>query len=174
MDVGFLKPPQGELFRKLASVLAGVDADIDALEAIANLKYIAKSLGANFNEELSSHKLSEGKLICLICILIEDIQEQEALSPSDLADRVGVTRATITGLIDGMERDGYIERRRASRDRRAITLHLSEGGRNVLKELLPSYSRMVAAILEPLTTEEKRQLVHLLGKIDLKRALPTE
>ncbi|MGW9114628.1 MarR family transcriptional regulator [Microbacterium sp. NPDC055683] len=42
------------------------------------------------------------------------------LAPGDLARELGLSTASITGLLDGLERAGYVERRRHPTDRRRL------------------------------------------------------
>ena len=70
---------------------------------------------------LTPHQLSEGKFVLLF--LRHD--RPEALLPHELAERAGFTRATITGLLDGLERGGFLARHDDIEDRRNISMHLS-------------------------------------------------
>ena len=71
-------------------------------------------------------------------------------SPSEIAEHIGVTRATITGLLDGLERDGFLERRQDSRDRRALTIHLTGKTHRFLDEYLPEQARRINALMADL------------------------
>lgn len=44
------------------------------------------------------------------------------LSPSELARRTGIHRATVTGILDRLERDGWVRRERDEEDRRAVVV----------------------------------------------------
>ncbi len=86
-------------------------------------------------------------------------------TPAELADMAGVTRATMTGLVETLERDGFVRREPAPGDRRMMSVHLTPRGETLLKELLPPHFRLMGAIMAPLTHEERKQLVRLLAKI---------
>lgn len=45
-----------------------------------------------------------------------------SMTPSELARRTGVHAATMTGILNRLERDGWIVRERAEHDRRAVRL----------------------------------------------------
>lgn len=92
-------------------------------------------------------------------------QEPVALSPADIAERAGVTRATITGLIDTLERDGFVLRKPAEHDRRMMTVSLTPAGKAFMASLLPGYFQRVATIMRGLSEDERRTLVKLLLKI---------
>ncbi|HUQ40356.1 MAG TPA: MarR family transcriptional regulator [Acidimicrobiales bacterium] len=51
----------------------------------------------------------------------------------ELASRAAVSRPTLTSLIDGLEKEGLVERLRVSGDRRGINLRLTDAGKNALR-----------------------------------------
>ncbi len=67
------------------------------------------------------------------------------LSPSALARRAGLHPATLTGILDRLERGGWISRARDPADRRGVLLHV-ERARGA--ELLGLYSGMNSAMDE--------------------------
>src|SRR3954447_12637478 len=83
---------------------------------------------------------------------------------ADLADCTGVSRATVTGLLDGLEREGLIERHSDPTDRRMVRIKLTRSGEALLERVRPAYFRWLTRILEPLNESERQQLVHLLQK----------
>ncbi|MEJ2089918.1 MAG: MarR family transcriptional regulator, partial [Gammaproteobacteria bacterium] len=74
-------------------------------------------------------------------------QSGQTLSPSDLADRLGITRPSITSLIDGLVRQGLVRRQPARDDRRRMTISLTPAGRQLLTDLLPGqYASMTSLV----------------------------
>lgn len=120
---------------------------------------------------LQRHSISNGRFTVLMLLLNppgEDgttRSEVPPRSPADLADMAGVTRATMTGLIDTLEKDGYVRREPDPRDRRAMLVHLTPKGEAFTEELFPGYFKQMAAIMAPLQRSERDQLVLLLDKI---------
>ncbi|GIF64279.1 MarR family transcriptional regulator [Asanoa ishikariensis] len=71
-----------------------------------------------FNHQLSSHvDLRDSDLDCL-----DVIQRHGPLSPTALVRRTGLHAATMTGILDRLEKGGWIARDRDSVDRRAVVL----------------------------------------------------
>lgn len=64
--------------------------------------------------------------------------------PSQLAPRLGVTRPSITALVDGLVARGYVERRPDAEDRRRVRHRMTTAGR----EALGGADRAIEARLE--------------------------
>src|SRR5258708_39152238 len=56
------------------------------------------------------------------------------LPPNQIAERLIISRATVTGLLDSLERRGYARRLPHSTDRRMLLIELTEAGRQVADE----------------------------------------
>jgi DNA-binding MarR family transcriptional regulator len=89
-------------------------------------------------------------------------------TPADLAEKTGVTRATITGLLDGLEKEGLVERRPDPENRRSIQVKLTAAGQEFLDRVRPGYCRWFTSVVEPLNQDERQQLLVLLEKIQLR------
>jgi DNA-binding MarR family transcriptional regulator len=82
-----------------------------------------------------------------------------------------VTRATITGLVDTLERDGLVSREHDSGDRRMMLVHLSAKGRAAIEEILPLHFKRMTTLMSPLTENERKTLVRLLNKVAAQAAV---
>jgi len=89
----------------------------------------------------------------------------EAPSPSGIAESLGVTRATVTQLLDGLEHDRMVERRNVGHDRRAQAIYLTEEGRHLFDKIVPSIACNVAKVFAPLTPVERQTLLGLISKL---------
>jgi DNA-binding MarR family transcriptional regulator len=98
-------------------------------------------------------------------VLIVLQAEGKPISLSDLRRALGTTQANVTGLVAGLERDAYIERRASTVDRRVSYVSLSRSGKRVVASMLPIYFAKTKAALRALTNNEKNTFVELLGKI---------
>jgi DNA-binding MarR family transcriptional regulator len=72
------------------------------------------------------HGLSPGGFF-----LLRTLQAEDGLSSGEVARRCWTTPATTTSLVDTLERDGYVRRRRDGTDRRVVRLELTDAGRSV-------------------------------------------
>ena len=92
------------------------------------------------------------------------------LTPAGLAERTGVTRATISGLVDILERDGLVERTPSPEDRRQTFVEPTAAGLEYLERIQPVYQRWIKSVIEPLTQNERELLVGLLEKVQARLA----
>src|SRR5208282_2297102 len=107
----FLKNlPKNHILRDLARRYP--DLEPGAVETYLLILKVASDIIARINAEMAQNNMSQGKL----CVMMQISIEPSGISPSDLADRIGVTRATITGLVDGLEREGFVRRERPAGD----------------------------------------------------------
>lgn len=98
--------------------------------------------------ELSAFDLTEGRLSVLLAI---DARGPDA-TPARIADELGISRAAVTGLIDGLARQELVARQASSTDRRSTSVALTEAGRDALDRIGPVYGswlRELAAGVSP-------------------------
>lgn len=139
------------------------ELDPSAMEAFLHLVRTGSEVLEAFGGVLARHDISKGRFIVLILL---NHDPDKPANPAELADRANVTRATMTGLIDTLERDGFVRRENAPGDRRMMLVRLTAHGRLFLEGLLPDYFRRIAALMSRLTESERKTLVALMGKID--------
>jgi DNA-binding MarR family transcriptional regulator len=88
-----------------------------------------------------------------------------ALTMGDLARRVAVTEKTVTGLVDRLERDGLVARRRDEADRRIIHVALTAAGKALHRRLDAGLLRALALLLGRLDGADRRDLFRIAGKL---------
>jgi DNA-binding MarR family transcriptional regulator len=76
----------------------------------------------------------------------------------------------MTGLIDTLERDGYVKREPDPVDRRQMSVRLTPAGERFLMEFLPGHFKAINAIMSTLTEAERKTLVRILGKVQEQAA----
>ena len=71
----------------------------------------------------------------------------------------------MTGLLDTLEKDGFISRTDHPEDRRMYSVHLTARGREFIQGMLPDHYRRIAALMAPLSQAERDTLRELLAKV---------
>jgi DNA-binding MarR family transcriptional regulator len=152
--------PKYEVFLEEAKRYPGLDAV--ACYTYLQLLRTGDELLALDEQILNSYGTRHGRFNLLM--MLAKCHDGDA-TPASLAEKTGVTRATISGLLDGLEKDGMIERRTDPDDRRLIRVDITPAGKTFVDGILPGYTRWLSSIVQPLNEEERHLLVTLLEKI---------
>ncbi len=140
-----------------------------AFQAYLHLLRAGDETSRTIMEHLYRHDISPGRFTVLMLLMQKRAGCPDTPAamgtPAELADMAGCTRATMTGLIDTLERDGYVTRAPDAKDRRMMTVCLTAKGDDLLKDILPGYFQRIAAIMAGLSEAERKTLVKLLTKI---------
>lgn len=84
------------------------------------------------------------------------------LTQSEMSKRLMITAATVTYLIDGLVKEGLVERRTHEQDRRTIEVILTPKGKEVCLRLIPAMARLAATFCRGFSEAEKRTFVSLM------------
>jgi DNA-binding MarR family transcriptional regulator len=87
------------------------------------------------------------------------------LTPAEIADRLGSARATVTGVLDSLEKRDLIRRLPHPDDRRRLQVEMTDDARRLLDNLLPTYFADERQTIEGLDPESQETLVELLGRV---------
>jgi DNA-binding MarR family transcriptional regulator len=90
---------------------------------------------------------------------------ESPLPPNEIADRLIVSRATVTGLLDSLERWKYIRRLPHPSDRRMILAEITETGRQAANVFRPIVHQHQKEWFEVLDETEQQQLIVALHRL---------
>jgi len=137
------------------------DASPTATEAAMNLVRTADLLVKRINDLVQPFGLSPSSALALSIIADGEVP----LPPNEIAERLIISRATITGLLDSLERRGYVRRMPHSSDRRMLLIEPTESGRKAAHEFRLVVHRHQKEWLAALTESEQGQLVDTLHRL---------
>jgi DNA-binding MarR family transcriptional regulator len=86
--------------------------------------------------------------------LLRHLDEHEGMGNAELADRLYVTRPSVSALLERLERGDFIRREVSPNDRRGIQIFLEERGRTVVASLRQELRQYVADLMEAMTDED--------------------
>ncbi|HEY4301851.1 MAG TPA: MarR family transcriptional regulator [Candidatus Didemnitutus sp.] len=158
------------------------DLDPSAAEAFLHVLRTGDDVFAVTERLLTEHGISHGRFGVLMLLWrgtqakgrapAEDDCGGGPRTPAELAEAAGVTRATMTGLVDTLERDGFVKRQPDPDDRRMMSVRLTAKGERFLREFLPVHFRSIAGLMGGLSESERKTLVSLLTKIQRRAETP--
>jgi DNA-binding MarR family transcriptional regulator len=87
------------------------------------------------------------------------------LEAKRVAQLAGMSRAAVSALVNTLERDGLVARRKAGRDRRSVELSLTAHGDQVFADAFAAHNAREQTWASALTDDEAAQLTALLEKL---------
>ncbi|GAB4278935.1 MAG: MarR family transcriptional regulator [Deferrisomatales bacterium] len=146
----------------MGSHYRGPEGEVRALDAFIKLLRAAESVTSRVHRHLAA----EGLTVSQFGVL-EALYHLGPLCQKDLGRKILKSGANMTLVVDNLEKRGLAERRRDSRDRRYVTVRLTDRGRELIGRIFPRHAAAVAeamGALAPSEQEELGRLCRLLGK----------
>jgi DNA-binding MarR family transcriptional regulator len=79
-----------------------------------------------------------------------------------------VDRTTVVGIVDDLEKAGFVHRKRNPEDRRAYALEATDAGRAWAVKARKAVLEAERELLAPLSATERRQLIALMQRLLLR------
>jgi DNA-binding MarR family transcriptional regulator len=93
------------------------------------------------------------------------LAEDGSASQADLGRRLWIDRSDMVAVINDLEREGLVTRVRDEHDRRRNLVQITPAGTRTLERLDAKVEEAQAALLEPLSAAERRELLRLLARL---------
>jgi DNA-binding MarR family transcriptional regulator len=113
-----------------------------------------------YNARFRSTGLNQSQIAALL-----HLQRAEQLSQTDLSRRLGIKKAALGALIDGLESKGLVERARSREDRRLQLVSITDAGERVVDEIDRMGEALGTEYRSGITREERAQFVSILQRI---------
>jgi MarR family 2-MHQ and catechol resistance regulon transcriptional repressor len=164
----FVKDDNGNMYE--TSVRATVDRlreffpDVDAASLEAHIVFErTHSLLLNMREAAwASFGLTGRRFILLRLLYTSD---RRRLSMGEIASQMNLGTNNVTQLVDGMERDGLVERLTGPEDKRVVFATLTKQGDELFSSVFPRNAQRIEDTWTALTEEEKTMLTRLLVRL---------
>ena len=85
------------------------------------------------------------------------------MTMSELSNHLMVSNGNITGVVDRLVRDGYVERQASPGDRRVQLISLSDRGRREFQRMARCHESWIGDAFEDISVDEIRDITRLLG-----------
>jgi DNA-binding MarR family transcriptional regulator len=132
---------------------AGASVKTDASRLADFVLFTQRSCILNLSKELNRGKLSS----------------EEFLTMTDVAKKMGHSTAAATGLVDRIEKLGYVERTHASEDRRKIMVRITSKGVEMVAHMRAEIATDLAGILSAMDEESAEHLQQVKTAISSRK-----
>ncbi|PSO51940.1 MAG: MarR family transcriptional regulator [Cyanobacteria bacterium QH_8_48_120] len=138
----------------------GTKEEIRALDAYIKLSRAAESVSARIHRHLEAEQLTATQFGVLEALL-----HLGSLSQRELAQKLLRSGGNITLVIDNLEKRQLVKRMRAPKDRRVVSVCLSEKGEQLISEIFARHVAVVVDEMSILTETEQEELSHLCRRL---------
>jgi DNA-binding MarR family transcriptional regulator len=98
-------------------------------------------------------------------LVLKMLEPRGQVSLSALSEEIRAKNSTVTGIVDRMERDGLVVRRRSGDDRRVVHIELTAKGRKLANDVKADPKHMFRALLEELPSKDAAELERIMAKL---------
>jgi len=107
-----------------------------------------------------STELNKGNVSFPQFFLLAYLSSEEYLTMSDIAKKMGHSTAAATGLVDRLEKLGYVERVHAAEDRRKIMVRITQKGIELVSKMRSEIASDLAGILSEMDEDQAEAVEH--------------
>jgi MarR family transcriptional regulator, 2-MHQ and catechol-resistance regulon repressor len=140
----------------------GTPAEESALDVYIKLMRAAEVVNLRINRHLKSSQLTISQFGVL-----EAIYHLGPMHQNQLAAKILKTGGNLTLVIDNLVKRGLVRREQDPQDRRCFSIHLTETGRDLVRDLFARHVPVVVETIGVLSLEEQAQLAALCRKLGL-------
>ena len=148
----------------MATKYQGSEKEVRALNSFIKLVRATEAVNSRTGRNFAAAGLSVSQFGVLEALL-----HGGSLCQRDLAKKILKSTGNITMVIDNLERRRLVQRERDSQDRRFITIHLTDEGRELISSIFPQQVAAILTEMEVLTDAEQDELGRLCRKLGLKQ-----
>lgn len=142
--------------------LAEAPVDLDNYDdrILDSLRRIIRAVDLYSRYLALRYSLTGPQLVC-----VRHLLRHGATAPGTLARRVSLSPATITGIVDRLEKRGLITRERSLEDKRKVEIALTDQGREIAVQMPPPLHETFSKRLRELPYDEQQEIDRVLSKI---------
>jgi DNA-binding MarR family transcriptional regulator len=146
------------------------EPDVSAAELTERVMRVAHLIRRTSMASLAPHNLTPAQSRALRTITKADAP----IRMGELASTLGVVPRSATGLVDALQEAGLVERGADPDNRRSVLVTLTEAGRRMQRAMADARAAAGDGIFGRLTSEERRTLADLLGRVGAAGATAQE
>jgi DNA-binding MarR family transcriptional regulator len=132
----------------------------DASRLADFIMFTQRSFLLNLSKELNKGNVSFAQFFLLGYLAKEDY-----LTMTDISKKMGHSTAAATGLVDRLEKLGYVQRLHASDDRRKVMVQVTRKGIDLVEKMREDIVDSLVDLMDDLDSKEKDSVLEAHGKL---------
>jgi MarR family transcriptional regulator, organic hydroperoxide resistance regulator len=124
------------------------------------LRHVAVVVTHRGREHLGDYNITPPQFSALLALI-----DSGEITMGELCQKLFLACSTVTDLIDRMEKNGYVERFKDSKDRRVIRLRVLPAGIAVYEDVIKNRKTYLKTVLAQISDEQQLNLVSSLESL---------
>lgn len=113
----------------------------------------------------SKHLVKQFGLTGPQLIILSEISQTDEITASDISKVISLSQATVTGVLDRLEKRGYVVRKQSKQDRRRALVELTASGKHILETAPPLMQESFIEQFVELQTWEQHMILSSLHRL---------
>ncbi len=126
------------------------------------IMFTQRSFLLNLSKELNKGSVSFAQFFLLGYLASEDY-----LTMTSIANKMGHSTAAATGLVDRLEKLGYVQRLHAADDRRKVMVQITRKGIDLVERMRGDIVNNLVELMADLDSDEKSNLLENFGRLSV-------
>ena len=141
----------------------GSKKEVRALDTYIKLMRASESLNARVHHHLAEYGISASQFAVL-----EALKHLGPQCQKDLSGKLLKTGGNMVMIIDNLEKRDLVKRERKGKDRRYVTIKLTQKGKGLIDRIFPVHVKGIMKEMSILSSKEQEELGKLCRKLGLK------
>jgi DNA-binding MarR family transcriptional regulator len=150
-----------ETERQVSERLSHMTLNFDAMAVSSNLFRAATAV----RNHLERTVLAEADLSWTAFVVLWVTWIWEPIETRQIAEEVGFSKATLTGVLSTLESRGLVTRKKSKEDGRLVLVELTARGRKLMDKLFPAFNKQETAIINSIAPSKQVLLADQLRVI---------
>ncbi|MBI9015434.1 MAG: MarR family transcriptional regulator [Clostridiales bacterium] len=130
-----------------------IDATTQNLQILTNFKFIQHA----FKKRIHGH-FKDLELTAPQGMLMFTVHSKGSMKISEISKIMGLSNSTVSGIVDRLEAQGYVNRIRSEEDRRVVNVHVTDEMSKKLMSHEDMYENLMQDALKNATKDEMNQI----------------
>jgi MarR family transcriptional regulator, organic hydroperoxide resistance regulator len=126
-------------------------------ELLAQFAQAYRTLSDTLMEQITVHR-AQATVLCKLFL-------QDGMTQSEIAQHLGVQGATVTEMLQRMEENELVTRRRDPNDNRLVRVYLTDEGRQKERSITEQFLKLEGQVFETFDEDERAQLRSFLNRM---------
>jgi DNA-binding MarR family transcriptional regulator len=127
---------------------------------LRSLRQIIQAVDLHSRHLTQVYSITGPQLVCLLAI-----SDNSPVTLSELAQAIYLRPSTVVGIVDRLEREGFVQRQRSRTDRRVVLITITEKGKEFLAKAPSPIQDQLGERLGHLPVDEQLQIARALEKV---------